>query len=102
VDAVAVCYLHSYANPDHERATGRVLEETMPGCYISLSNDILREYREYERTSTTVVNAYIGPKVGGYVRNLQARLKDLGFRGELAIMQSNGGVMAPEAAIAAR
>jgi N-methylhydantoinase A len=99
VDAVAVCFLHSYANPEHEREAGRIVEAALPLCYVSLSHEILREYREYERLSTTVVNAYIGPKVGGYVRNLQARLKGLGFRGELAIMQSNGGVMAPEAAI---
>src|SRR5207249_9902235 len=60
--------------------------------------EILREYREFERTSTTVVNAYIGPKVGGYVRGLKASLAEIGLRGELSIMQSNGGVMAPEAA----
>lgn len=99
VDAIAICFLHSYANPEHERLAGRMIEEELPGRYISLSHEILREYREYERMSTTVVNAYIGPKVGGYVRNLQSRLKGIGFRGELAIMQSNGGVMAPEAAI---
>jgi N-methylhydantoinase A len=99
VDAVAVCFLHSYANPEHERIAGRIVEETLPGCYVSLSHEILREYREYERMSTTVVNAYIGPTVGGYVRNLHSRLEALGFRGELAIMQSNGGVMSPEAAV---
>ena len=74
VDAVAVCFLHSYANPEHERIAGEIVEEALPGCYVSLSHEILREYREYERMSTTVVNAYIGPKVGGYVRNLQSRL----------------------------
>jgi N-methylhydantoinase A len=99
VDAVAVCFLHSYANPEHERIAGRIAEETLPGSYVSMSHDILRDYREYERMSTTVVNAYIGPTVGGYVRNLHSRLDALGFRGELAIMQSNGGVMAPEAAV---
>jgi N-methylhydantoinase A len=78
---------------------GRVIEKALPGCYVSLSHEIMREYREYERLSTTVVNAYIGPKVGGYVRNLQTRLEGLGFEGDLAIMQSNGGVMRPEAAI---
>ena len=72
VDAVAVCFLHSYANPEHERMAGRIVEETLPGRYVSLSHEILREYREYERMSTTVVNAYIGPTVGGYVRNLQS------------------------------
>lgn len=98
VDAVAVCFLHSYANPEHERIAGKVIEEALPCRYVSLSHEILREYREYERTSTTVVNAYIGPKVGGYVRNLQSQLESRGFRGDLAIMQSNGGVMAPQAA----
>jgi len=99
VDAVAVCFLHSYANPEHERAAGRVAEQALPGCYVSLSHEILREYREYERMSTTVVNAYIGPTVSSYVRNLHSQLVGLGFRGELSIMQSNGGVMSPEAAV---
>jgi N-methylhydantoinase A len=99
VDAVAVCFLHSYANPDHERIAGKIVQEALPGRYVSLSHEILREYREYERMSTTVVNAYIGPKVGGYVRNLHSQLETRGFRGDLAIMQSNGGVMTPQAAV---
>ena len=99
VDAIAVCFLHSYANPEHERITGELVEAALPNAFLSLSHEILREYREYERISTTVVNAYIGPKVGGYVRNLQSRLKGIGFSGDLAIMQSNGGVMTPAAAI---
>ena len=99
VDAVAVCFLHSYANPEHERIAGKIIEEALPGRYVSLSHEILREYREYERMSTTVVNAYIGPKVGGYVRNLHSQLETRGFRGDLAIMQSNGGVMTPQAAV---
>jgi N-methylhydantoinase A len=99
VDAVAVCFLHAYANPAHERAAGALVATALPQAFLSLSHEILREYREYERISTTVVNAYIGPTVGGYVRNLDARLGELGFRGELAIMQSNGGVMTPAAAI---
>ncbi len=98
-DAVAVCFLHSYANPEHEQEAGKIVEAALPKAYVSLSHQILREYREYERTSTTVVNAYIGPVVGGYVRNLQSRLESIGFKGELAIMQSNGGVMAPATAI---
>ena len=98
MEAVAVCFLHSYANPDHEKTAGRLVQEMMPKAYVSLSHEILREYREYERMSTTVVNAYIGPKVGGYVQNLQTRLGKIGFKGDLAIMQSNGGVMAPDAA----
>ena len=99
VEAVAVCFLHSYANPAHEREVGKLLRKILPGKYISLSHEVLREYREYERMSTTVVNAYIGPKVAGYVRDLQSRLRDIGFRGQLSIMQSNGGVMTPELAV---
>ncbi len=63
-----------------------------------MSHEILREYREFERMSTTVVNAYIGPKVGGYVKSLKADLGGVGFRGDLSIMRSNGGVMTPEVA----
>lgn len=98
VEAVAVCFLHSYANPAHERAAGEIVRRLLPGAYLSLSHRILREYREFERTSTTVVNAYIGPKVGGYVQSLKASLAEIGVRGELTIMQSNGGVMTPEVA----
>lgn len=98
VEAVAVCLLHSYVNPEHERAAGEVVRKALPNAYLSLSHQILREYREFERMSTTVVNAYIGPKVGGYVRSLKSSLAEIGFCGELAIMQSNGGVMTPEVA----
>ena len=98
VEAVAVCLIHSYVNPAHERAVGAAVAKAMPGSYLSLSHDILREYREYERMSTTVVNAYIGPKVGGYVANLETSLAGIGFRGDLSIMRSNGGVMTPAVA----
>jgi N-methylhydantoinase A len=100
VEAVAVCLLHSYANPNHERIAGAMVSEGLPNAYLSLSHDILREYREFERLSTTVVNAYIGPKVGGYVKNLKSRLSQAGFAGELSIMRSNGGVMMPDVATA--
>src|SRR5262249_53927999 len=98
VEAVAVCFLHSYANPEHERAAGEALRAALPDAYLSLSHDILREYREFERMSTTVVNAYIGPKVGGYVKSLKSSLGEIGFDGNLSIMRSNGGVMTPETA----
>jgi N-methylhydantoinase A len=98
VEAVAVCFLHSYANPEHERIAGQMVRKAMPGAYLSLSHDILREYREFERMSTTVVNAYIGPKVGGYVKSLKSNLGGIGFKGDLSIMRSNGGVMTPEVA----
>jgi N-methylhydantoinase A len=100
VEAVAVCLLHSYVDPAHERVTAAMVSEALPNAYLSLSHDILREYREFERLSTTVVNAYIGPKVGGYVKNLKSRLSEVGFAGELSIMRSNGGVMTPEVATA--
>jgi N-methylhydantoinase A len=98
VEAVAVCFLHSYVNPEHERVAGEMVRAELPGAYLSLSHDILREYREFERMSTTVVNAYIGPKVGGYVKSLKSSLGDIGFAGDLSIMRSNGGVMTPETA----
>jgi len=98
VEAVAVCFLHSYVNPDHERIAGDIIRATLPTAYLSLSHEILREYREFERTSTTVVNAYVGRKVGGYVRNLKRELDAIGFHGNLSIMRSNGGVMTPEVA----
>src|SRR5665213_384362 len=98
VEAVALCFLHSYANPEHEREAGAIVAAALPEAYVSLSHEILREYREFERCSTTVVNAYIGPKVGGYVQSLEANLGAIGFAGELAIMRSNGGVMTPEVA----
>ncbi len=98
VEAVAVCFLHSYVNPEHERIAGEMIRTAMPNAYLSLSHEILREYREFERTSTTVVNAYIGPKVGGYVSSLKTSLGDIGFAGDLSIMRSNGGVMTPEVA----
>jgi N-methylhydantoinase A len=98
VEAVAVCFLHSYVNPEHERIAGEMVRAAMPSAYLSLSHEILREYREFERMSTTVVNAYIGPKVGGYVKSLNSSLGEIGFRGALSIMRSNGGVMTPETA----
>ncbi len=98
VEAVAVCFLHSYLDPSHEQQAGEMIRKALPGAYLSLSHDILREYREFERMSTTVVNAYIGPKVGGYVKSLKSNLGDIGFDGNLSIMRSNGGVMTPEVA----
>lgn len=93
VQAVAVCLLHSYRNPAHERQIGQFLSERHPEWYVSLSHQIVREFREYERTSTTVLNAYIAPVVSRYLASLEGLLRECGFRGRLLIMQSNGGVM---------
>jgi len=94
-EAAAVCFLHSWANPAHEQRMGELLP---PDKYISLSHEILREYREYERTSTTVLNAYVGPRVSRYLEQLEELLSSMGFKGQLLIMQSNGGIMSPETA----
>ena len=91
--AVAVCLLHAYVNPDHERRIGAILREKRPDLFVTLSHEILREYREYERTSTTVLNAFVGPRVGGYLQRLDGYLRDASFGGKVHIMRSNGGVM---------
>lgn len=93
VEAVAVAFLHSYANPEHERAVGEVLRRELPGHFISLSVDVLPEIREYERTSTAVINAYVGPPVESYIGALLRRLKENGIAGRLLIMQSSGGIV---------
>ncbi len=85
VDSVAVCLLHSYANPAHEELVGRTLREA--GYEVSLSSEILPEYREYERAATTVVNAYVSPLMRTYIRSLEASLP----RARLRVFQSNGG-----------
>jgi len=93
VEAVAVCLMHSYANPVHERRIGELLRTAMPGLFVTLSHEILREYREYERTSTTALNAFVGPRVQGYLRKLEGYLRSEKFDGKIHIMRSNGGVM---------
>ena len=98
VESVAVCLLHSYANSVHEKRLGELLAEEYPEAYVTLSHEILREFREYERTSTTVLNAYIGPIVSRYLSSLERLLKSSGFRHTFLIMQSNGGAMSFETA----
>ncbi|MEO7403020.1 MAG: hydantoinase/oxoprolinase family protein, partial [Burkholderiales bacterium] len=93
VEAVAVCLLHAYANPAHEIAVGKRLRKEFPKLFVTLSHEILREYREYERTSTAVLNAYVGTQVSTYLRALEQPLKERAFKGKFLIMQSNGGVM---------
>jgi len=92
-EAVAVCLLHSYARPAHERALGRALAGR--GLHVTLSHRLLREYREYERTATVAANAYVGPLV---TRHLRALARGLG--GRLRVMQSNGGLLAARTAAA--
>jgi len=95
--AVAVCYLHAYANDAHERATLAALQDRFPDLPVSISCDVDPEYREYERASTTVVNAVLGPLVRGYLERLAARARALKFEAPIYVMQSNGGMAALEA-----
>jgi len=97
-EAVAVCLIHSYANPDHEKKVGEILRSDGSAIYSCVSHEVLSEYREYERMSTTVLNAYIGPRVSHYLDEMEALLHSLGFSGRLLIMQSNGGVMTTDVA----
>ncbi len=92
VQSVAVCYLHSYRDPTHEHMTGEAVRRTMPDAYVSLSSEVLPQIKEYERTCTTVVNAYVGPALQRYLTRLEARLREAGFAGPLLIIQSHGGV----------
>lgn len=93
IEAVAVCLLNAYANPKHEDEIGRVLKEKFPEATVSLSHDITRRYYEYERTSTTVQNAYVMPVVQRYLRSLEEEVEKRRFKNVLQIMQSNGGIM---------
>jgi N-methylhydantoinase A len=97
-EAVAVCTLHSYANPDHEIEIGRILTDALPGIDITLSHELLRVYREYERTSTAVLDAYVKPIVRGYLDELDAELAARGFGGHFLMMRSGGGAMTVAAA----
>ena len=92
VGAVAVCYLHSYRDPRHERETRKLLARLLPDAYVSLSSDVLAQIKEYERFCTTVVNAYVGPVLARYLGSLGSRLQKAGYRGDVLIMQSHGGV----------
>ncbi|MFP6758582.1 MAG: hydantoinase/oxoprolinase family protein, partial [Alphaproteobacteria bacterium] len=92
-EAVAVSLLHAYANPAHERAVRDRLAARAPRLSVSLSSDVSPKFREYERTSTTVANSYIKPAVARYLGRLQEALAARGFRNELFIMQSNGGLV---------
>ena len=92
VTSVAVCYLHAYRDGRHEQATRRALERLLPGVYVSLSSEVLPQIKEYERFGTTVVNAYVGPALAVYLGRLEERLKAGGYRRQLLVMQSHGGV----------
>jgi len=92
VDAVAIVFIHSYRNPQHENAAKKFFEERLPGLFVTTSNELSKEYREFERTSTVAANAYVGPRVKTYLRELSDRLESEAFPGRFLIVQSSGGL----------
>jgi N-methylhydantoinase A len=100
VEAVAICLLNSFTNPAHEQVLADILRRKAPELPLSVSSEVLPEIKEYERTSTTVINAYIMPIVARYLRNLRLELDRAGVPAQLLLMQSNGGLMASAAAVA--
>ena len=98
VSSLAICLLNAYRNPAHEQALAAMLRERAPELEVFASHEVSPEFREYERTVTTTVNAFVGPVVKGYVDRLEAGLAKGGYKGALRLMQSNGGIMPAQAA----
>ncbi|MCP3993717.1 MAG: hydantoinase/oxoprolinase family protein [bacterium] len=96
VSSVAICFMHAYSNPEHERAAAEIVREMLPEAYLSVSSQVLPTIRFYDRVSTTVLDAYVGPVLGKYLQSLTAKLTETDFGGVLLIMQSNGGVALPQ------
>lgn len=93
LDSVAICFLHSYANPRHENIAAEIVRDEFPRAHVSVSSELLPEFREYERMSTTVVNAVLQPVMSKYLENLDNGLRKLGVRAPLFVMQSSGGAI---------
>lgn len=93
VESIAVCFLHSYRRPEHEQRAKAVIAELLPDAYVTLSSEILPEFREFERMSTVAVNAFVGPKMGHYLRRFRNRVADVGVPVEPYTIHSNGGLM---------
>jgi len=92
IGAVAIVFLHSYANPAHERRAGEILRSLLPDAMVSLSSEVLPVFREYERSMTTILNVYVMPRVASYVAKLEERLAGRGIAAPLLLMKSSGGV----------
>jgi N-methylhydantoinase A len=92
VQAVAICFLHAWRNPAHEHHAARALTARLPGAYVTASSDVLPRIKEFERFSTTVANAAVGPVIEHYLRRLRSRLEEAGYGGELLVILSHGGV----------
>ena len=98
VEAVGVCLIHAYANPAHERRIGEILAEELPSITVCISSEVAPEWREFERTSTTCLNAATTPIITSYLDRLSGKLAAEGLHSDLLVMQSNGGVMTAGAA----
>jgi N-methylhydantoinase A len=98
IKAIAVSFIHAYRNPAHEEMAAGIIASRLPGIYVSLSSKVLPEFREYERTSTTVLNAYVGPKMSEYFDRLNARIGELGITVPPMTIHSNGGLLSIETA----
>lgn len=93
IESIAVCFLHAYINPTHEQIIKQMIQEKYPDIYVSISSEVLPEYREYERFSTTVLNSYVGPVVSDYINRFETNLKASGINVNPYISQSSGGIM---------
>ena len=98
VEEIAISFLHAYKNPEHEQAAARIAARKLPGVYVSTSSSVLPEFREYERTSTTVLNAYVGPKMDAYFDRLKQKIGELGISAAPMIIHSNGGLLSIDTA----
>ena len=98
VESVAICFLFSYLNPDHERRAAEIVAEEMPGAFVTSSADIFPQFREFERFTTACMNAFVGPSTGRYLERLAGALAGEGVPGKLHVMMSNGGVASAETA----
>lgn len=92
IESVAILLLHSYRNPDHESRVRKIVEEELPGAFVTASHELSQEYREFERVSTVAANAYVGPRVSEYLGNLETHLEKQGFGGSFYAVQSTGGL----------
>ena len=95
IEALAVCFMNAFANPEHEAQAAKLIRRELPEAYLTVSSDFLPSIRFYDRVSSTVLNSYVGPKLSSYLERLMLRLRETEFGGVLLLMQSNGGVIAP-------
>jgi 5-oxoprolinase (ATP-hydrolysing) len=98
VEAIAICFLHAYRNPEHERAVAELIRTEFPRLAVSVSSEVVPEIREYERTATTVCNAYVQPLMDRYLGRMEGELAQRGFAGQFHLMQSSGGLASPQTA----